>query len=101
MTHPPSTGVSSADLEMSSTAVCVNGNIMPVVASQTRKTSHDFEIILNPSGENATERIESSWPRGGVSISTPVLASQTRMVLSSDPETILDPSGENATERIQ
>ena len=30
----------------------------------------------------------------------PVLASQTRMVLSYDPEMIFDPSGENATEII-
>jgi len=33
--------------------------------------------------------------------STPVRASQTRMVLSPDPETILDPSGENATELMK
>jgi hypothetical protein len=43
----------------------------------------------------------SSWPRSGGSISTPVFASQTRMVLSSDPETILDPSCENATDVTQ
>jgi uncharacterized protein YfaA (DUF2138 family) len=72
---------------------------MPVLASQTRMVlSADPEMILDPSGENATEEIQSSWPRRGGSISMPVLASQTRMVLSSDPEMILDPSGENATE---
>jgi hypothetical protein len=57
----------------------------------------DPETIFDPSGENATELIKSSWPRSGGSLA-PVLASQTRMVLSSDPETIFDPSGENATE---
>ena len=30
----------------------------------------------------------------------PVVASQTRIVLSEDPEVIFDPSGENATENI-
>ena len=66
--------------------------------------SQDPETILDPSGENAMEKMELSWPfdlswsfRGG-SISTPVLASQTRMVLSPDPHAILDPSGENVTE---
>src|SRR5258705_13652672 len=59
------------------------------------------ESIFDPLGENTTELNQSSWPRRGGSISTPVLASQTRMVLSRDPETILDPSGENATERTE
>ena len=75
------------------------GNIMPVLASQTRMiSSSDLEMIFDPLGENATEIIELSWPRSGLSILVPVIASQTRMVLSEEPETILDPSGENATE---
>jgi hypothetical protein len=55
-------------------------------------------MILDPSGENATDKILDLWPRRGGSISTPVLASQTQIVLSKDPEMILDPSGKNATE---
>jgi hypothetical protein len=62
--------------------------------------SPDPEIILDPSGENATEKTEKLWPRRGESTSAPVIASQTRTVLSYDPEMILDPSGENATEEI-
>ena len=74
---------------------------MPVLASQTRMLlSYDPEMVLDPSGENATEAIQLSWPRSGGSISMPVLASQTRMVLSEDPEMFWDPSGENATEKI-
>ena len=73
---------------------------MPVPASQIRMVFLDPETILDPSGENATEYIESLWPRRGGSISMPVFASQTRMVTSEDPEMILDPSGENATELI-
>ena len=74
---------------------------MPVLACQTRMVmSSDPEMILDPLGENTTERIHLSWPRRGGSISMPVLALQTRMVLSFEPEMILDPSGENATERI-
>ena len=30
-----------------------------------------------------------------------LLASQTRIIMSSDPEIILDPSGENATEIVE
>ena len=63
--------------------------------------SADPEMILDPSGENATEVIEPSWPRRGGSISMPVLASQTRMVLSCDPKMILDPLSENATEEMR
>jgi hypothetical protein len=72
---------------------------MPVIASQTRMVlSYGPEMILDPSGENATERIEPLWPRRGGSVSTPVLTSQTRMVLFPNPGMIFDPSGENATD---
>ncbi len=68
-----------------------------MLASQTRMVlSPEPEMILDPSGEDATERIVPSWPRRGGSLSTPVLESQTRTVVSLDPEMILDPSGENA-----
>ena len=75
------------------------GSILtPVLASQTRIVlSNDPEMILDPSGENATDKMELSWPRRGGSIVMPVLASQTRMVLLFDAEMILDPSGEIAT----
>ena len=63
--------------------------------------SSDPETIWDELDENATELTEPSWPCNGGSISTPVLASQIRIVLSRDPEMTLDPSVENATDQIQ
>ena len=55
-------GPCSADLEMSSTAVHVNGNLVPMLGSQTSMLFiQDTEIILDPSGENVTEAMEKSW----------------------------------------
>lgn len=51
----------SADLEMSSTAVRVNGNLVPMLGSQTSMLFiQDTKIILDPSGENVTEVMEKS-----------------------------------------
>ena len=61
----------------------------------------EFPALPTPSDENDVEIIPLSWPRRGGSIPSPVLASQIRMVLSSDPEMILDPSGENAMDRTE
>src|SRR5437660_4209441 len=49
-----------------------------------------------PSGLKATDQTTPRWWRGG-STSCPVVASQTRTILSSPPEAIRLPSGENAT----
>jgi len=82
--------------------------------------SSDPDTILVPSGENATDWIQSLWafvfslnssslsarqakwrqssPRRGDSRLRGAPKSQTLIVLSHDPDTILVPSGENATD---
>jgi hypothetical protein len=52
--------------------------------------------MLAPSGENATEFTNPEWPEK-LRISSPVLAFQSRAVLSVEPVRTLAPSGENAT----
>ena len=85
--------------------------------------SPDPDTILVPSGENATDEIQSlcalvfslnsssfpasqaskrqSWPRKGDFEGKGAPESQTLIVLSYDPEPILVPSGENATDAIR
>ena len=85
--------------------------------------STDPDTILVPSGENATDEIQSlcalvfslnsssfpasqaskrqSWPRKGDFEGKGAPESQTLIVLSYDPEPILVPSGENATDAIR
>src|SRR6266550_4745470 len=48
--------------------------------------------------ENATEPTESVCPSSGLTTTSPVSASQTRIVLSDEPETMRLLSCENATE---
>ena len=82
--------------------------------------SSDPDTILVPSGENATDLIQSLcafvfslsspsapagqasrrqfWPRSRGDFELAVPESQTLIVPSFDPETILVPSGENATD---
>jgi len=85
--------------------------------------SSDPDTILVPSGENATDLIQSLWafvfslnssslparqgsrrrqfwPRRGSFEDSGAPKSQTLIVLSYDPDTILVPSGENATDVI-
>jgi len=84
--------------------------------------SPDPDTILDPSGENATERNASLWalifslsissfparqagkrqfgPRRGDFEASGAPESQTLIVPSADPDTILIPFGENATDMI-
>ena len=55
------------------------------------------DAINEPSGEKRTENTLQSHSIGP-SISLPLAASHTRIVLSKDPDTICVPSGENDTE---
>src|SRR5438477_192168 len=58
----------------------------------TRKVCSSLSL-----GEKATDMTESEWPSSDCS-SAPVVASQSRTVLSLDPETTCVPSGEKATD---
>jgi len=51
-----------------------------------------------PSGENATDMTQDLCPSSGGRSSSPVSASQSRMVLSPDADAMHLPSGENATD---
>lgn len=53
-----------------------------------------------PSEENETDLAIWVWLSNGPITVTPVSASYTLMVLSSEPETMRVPSGENETELI-
>ena len=82
--EPPAASITG--LGGSSGAIGGCDNTMPLLASQTRMIpSSDSEIMLDPLGENATERIQVSWPRRGGSISTPVVASQSRTICQKTP----------------
>jgi hypothetical protein len=85
--------------------------------------SSDPDTIMVPSGENATDWIQSLWalvfslsssrlparqasmrqfwPRRGDFEGSGAPKSQTLIVKSCDPDTILVPSGENATELMK
>jgi len=52
-----------------------------------------------PSGENATDKTESVCSLNGPATVSPVCASHTRMVRSSEPETMRALSGVNATDK--
>jgi hypothetical protein len=54
-----------------------------------------------PFDENATDQTESVCPVNGPATISPVVASHTQIVLSSEPETICWPSGENATDQTE
>ena len=84
--------------------------------------SYDPDTILVPSGENATDMIQSLWalvfslnsssvsarqanrrqfwPRRGDFEGSGAPESQTLIVWSYDPDTILVPSGENTTDEM-
>jgi hypothetical protein len=62
--------------------------------------SSDPDTILVPSGENATELMQSLWAFVFSINCSSLPDSQTLIVPSADPDTILAPSGENATEMM-